>query len=227
MMRKLFIKYLIEFLVIVIGISLSFYVDSYNEKKYKENLKNQSLYRILQNIKYDIKDNLFNLKIHNGSLKSANWLLRNKNNLEKFSRDSIGYHLSKAIDEITYLVDNQEEYRTLQYSGYIEFIENEELVKNLQEKYTGHNFMKTVEEQIILRTHKLQEFQFENSKITSDSIKGVYSFKKRYIGQLNIPNGIIDRIAEKGSFHKFYIGQTDERLKKDSLIIQLIEKEIY
>jgi len=106
-MRKLFIKYLIEFLVIVIGISLSFYVDSYNEKKYKENLKNQSLYRILQNIKYDIKDNLFNLNIHNGSLKSANWLLRNKNNLEKFSRDSIGYHLSKAIDEITYLVDNR------------------------------------------------------------------------------------------------------------------------
>lgn len=100
-------------------------------------------------------------------------------------------------------------------------------MKNLQEKYTGHNFMKTIEEQIILRTHKLQEFQFENSKITSDSIKGVYSFKKRYIGQLNIPNGIIDRIAEKDSFHKYYIGQTDKRLKKDSLIIQLIEKEIY
>ena len=226
-MRKLFVKYLIEFLVIVIGISLSFYVDSYNEKKYKENLKNQSLYRILQNIKFDIKDNLFNLNIHTGSLKSANWLLRNKNNLAKFSRDSIGYHLSKAIDEITYLVDNQEEYRTLQYSGYIEFIENEELVKNLQEKYTGHNFMKTIEEQIILRTHKLQDFQFENSEITSDSIKGVYSFERRYTGQLNIPYGIIDRIAEKGSFHRYYIGQTNERLKKDSLIIQQIEKEIY
>ena len=71
----------------------------------------------------------------------------------------------------------QEEYRTLQYSGYIEFIENEKLVKNLQEKYTGLNFMKTIEEQIILSTHKLQEFQFENSEVTSDSIKGVYSFK--------------------------------------------------
>ena len=66
----------------------------------------------------------------------------------------------------------------------------------------------------------------EGKPVDTIEFKGVYSFERRYTGQLNIPYGIIDRIAEKGSFHRYYIGQTNERLKKDSLIIQQIEKEI-
>ena len=88
--------------------------------------------------------------------------------------------------------------------------------------------MKTIEEQIILRTHiSFKNFSLRTQKSPLIQLEGVYTFKKRYTGQLNIPNGILDRIAEKGSFHRYYIGQTDERLNKDSLIIQQIEKEIY
>jgi len=225
-MKNLVLKYSVEFIVIVFGISISFYVENYTENKKKEDLKNQSLNRIFQNIEFDIDDNIFNYKIHNGALNSANWLIKNKNKLSNFSRDTIGHHFSKAIDEVTYFVDNQEEYRALQNSGYIEFIDNEELVKKLQEKYSSHNFMKTIEAQIIERSKKLMEFQFINSTIMNDSISGVYSFDKRFTGSLNVPNSIFDRIIEKASFDKFYIKLIEGRLKNDSLILKQIKKEI-
>ncbi|MDA8818686.1 hypothetical protein N9N15_00290 [Flavobacteriaceae bacterium] len=225
-MKNLALKYSVEFIVIVLGISISFYVENYSENKKKDDLKNQSLNRIFQNIEFDIGDNIFNYKIHNGALNSAYWLIKNKKKLSNFSRDTIGYYFSKAIDEVTYFVDNQEEYRTLQNSGYMELIDNEELVKNLQEKYSSHNFMKTIEVQIIERSKKLMEFQFINSTIMNDSIKGVYSFNKRFTGSLNVPNNIFERIIEKASFDKFYSKLIERRLKNDSLILKQIKKEI-
>ena len=42
-MKSLVAKYLVEFIVIITGISLSFYVENLNQNNYKENLKNQSL----------------------------------------------------------------------------------------------------------------------------------------------------------------------------------------
>jgi len=48
-MKKLIAKYLVEFIVIITGISLSFYMDKLNENNYRDNLKNQSLKRILKN----------------------------------------------------------------------------------------------------------------------------------------------------------------------------------
>ena len=225
-MKKLILKYLLEFIVIVFGVSLSFYVENYIENKKKDGLKNQSLNRILQNIETDMRDNNVNLKFHSGSLSSSYWLIKNKKKLSNFSRDTVGYHFSKAIDEVSYFVDNQEEYRTLQNSGYMELIENDELVKNLQKKYSEHAFMKTIEAQIIERSKKLMEFQFINSSIMNDTILGVYKFNKKFTGNLNIPNNVFDRIIDKAFFDWFYIRFIKNRLKDDSLIIKQINKEI-
>ena len=225
-MKKLILKYLLEFIVIVFGVSLSFYVENYIENKKKDGLKNQSLNRILQNIETDMRDNNVNLKFHSGSLSSSYWLIKNKKKLSNFSRDTVGYHFSKAIDEVSYFVDNQEEYRTLQSSGYMELIENDELVKNLQKKYSEHAFMKTIEAQIIERSKKLMEFQFINSSIMNDTILGVYKFNKKFTGNLNIPNNVFDRIIDKAFFDWFYIRFIKNRLKDDSLIIKQINKEI-
>ena len=52
-MRQTVVKYFLEFFVIVVGISISFYVENYNEAMKKEELKNQSLNRILENLKVD------------------------------------------------------------------------------------------------------------------------------------------------------------------------------
>ena len=45
-MKKYLLKYSLEFLVIVMGISISFLIEKRNAKDYQEELKNQSLKRI-------------------------------------------------------------------------------------------------------------------------------------------------------------------------------------
>ncbi len=226
-MRQTVIKYFLEFFVIVIGISISFYVENYNETMKKEELKNQSLNRILENIKVDKKDNKWNYSAHNKSLKSTEWLLKNRSDLNAFSRDSVGFHLTRAINFITYFVDNKEEYKTIQSSGYIEFIQNESLVKGLQKKYVQHNFMKFIEEEIRDKAKHLADYEFKNSKIKSDSMyMNSYLIDKTFTGSFKIPNEIYDRLIEKASYQKMYLRIIKRRLERDSLLVEEIEKEI-
>ena len=226
-MKKTIVKYFIEFIVIVIGVSISFYAENYNDSLNKIQLKNQSLNRILENLKVDNEDNRWNYKAHSESLISSEWILTNRNNLSAYSRDTIGFHLSRAINFITYFVDNQEEYKTIQSSGYIEYIENESLVKGLQYKYVIHELMKFIEGEIRSRAKVLADFEFKNSKINNDSMyMGFYLINKRYIGDLEIPNEIYDRIIEKASFQKIYLSQIKGRIRRDSILANEINKEI-
>lgn len=80
-MKKTIVKYFFEFIVIVIGVSISFYAENYNDSLNKIQLKNQSLNRILENLKVDNRDNRFNYKAHSESLISSEWILDNRNNL--------------------------------------------------------------------------------------------------------------------------------------------------
>ena len=226
-MRQTVVKYFLEFFVIVVGISISFYVENYNEAMKKEELKNQSLNRILENIKVDKYDNKWNYNAHNKSLKSTEWLLKNRGDLNAFSRDSIGSHLTRAINFITIFVDNKEEYKTIQSSGYIEFIQNESIVKGLQSKYIQHNFMKFIEEEIRDKAEHLADYEFKNSKIKSDSMyMNSYLIDKTYTGSFKIPNEIYDRLIEKASYQKMYLGIIKRRIERDSLLVLEIEKEI-
>ena len=226
-MKNTLVKYFFEFIVIVIGISISFYAENYNDSLNKIQLKNQSLNRILKNLKEDNRDNKFNYKAHSESLISSKWILTNRNNLSTYSRDTIGFHLSRAINFITYFVDNQEEYKTIQSSGYIEYIENESLVKELQRKYVQHRFMKTLEEEIRSKAKVLADFEFKNSKINSDSLyMGSYLIYKKYIGDMRIPNEIYERIIDKASYQKIYLGFIKRRIHRDSILENEIRKEI-
>jgi len=226
-MKKLIIKYFFEFFVIVIGISISFYVENLNETMKKEELKNQSLNRILENLKTDKNDNNWNYNAHNESLKSTSWLLKNRGNLNYFSRDTIGFHLTRAINFITFFVENQEEYKTIQSSGYIEYIKNERLVKGLQGKFVQHNFMRFIEEEIRSRAKVLADFEFSNSKIKSDSMYlGSYLVDKTFTGNFVMPNEIYERLIEKASYQKMYIKIIKRRLRRDSLLVVEINEEL-
>ena len=226
-MRKLFIKYLIEFLVIVIGISLSFYVDSYNEKKYKENLKNQSLRRILNNIDVDTKDFEFNLNANRKAIYSTDWISKRNHNLKIYSRDSIGFHLNRAIYFNTIFVDNQEEYRGLQNSGLIELIENETLVTNLQQKYVVHEFFKKIENYIMNKRLYLDDFANRNLKYNSYKTDDLgLAIDRVYTGKKNIPEHIIQAIKDKRTYHYFYLKRIESRVKSDIDLVRKIKKEI-
>jgi hypothetical protein len=214
-------------LVIVSGISLSFYVDNYTNDLEKSNLKNQSLKRILKNLEIDIIDNKFNQNTLLESVNSSKWILSNQENLIEFSRDTIGFHFNKTINHISIFVDNQEEYRTLQSSGYIELIGNEKLVELLQNKYAQHNFMKKLEEIIIKKSDGLTDFDFKNLKYTGDSIgKQGFLVNKRFTGKLDIPNEVFERIFEAAYYRNYYIDLIKKRLVQDSLLKIEIKKEI-
>ena len=63
-MKKILIKYILEFIVIVFGITILFYLEKQNAISYKEDLKNESLKKVRVNINQDIADNLYNLDQH-------------------------------------------------------------------------------------------------------------------------------------------------------------------
>ena len=226
-MKKLAVKYLLEFIVIVIGISLSFYVEEIDKQKDKEEFKNQSLNRILQNLESDIRDNKWNLKAVSKSIESGEWIYKNRKKLKKYSRDSIGFHLARANGFITIFVDNQEEYSTLKSSGYLELIENESIVKSLQNKYSNHAWMKEVERFIIKKSDILIDFEFKNSELNSESLNDLgFLVDKKYIGDLNIPKEIIGRIIDKKFWQKYHLNSIKNRLRRDSILIEEITKEI-
>ena len=76
-MRKYLLKYSLEFLVIVMGISISFFIEKRNAKDYQEELKNQSLRRIIKNIEVDIIDLKYNIKVNTIASNATNWLVKN------------------------------------------------------------------------------------------------------------------------------------------------------
>ena len=226
-MKNLVVKYLIEFIVIITGISLSFYVEKLNETNYQENLKNQSLGRILKNIEADTKDFKFNLEANKKSILSTDWLGERNDNLQSYSRDSIGFHLNRSIFLNTILVDNQEEYRGLQNSGLIELIDNENLVTNLQQKYVRHEFFKKIEDFILEKMSLFEDFSSKNLRYNSYRTDEIgISNDRVFIGEGNIPYNIIESLKDKRSYHNFYIIQIKERLEADKILVEQIKKEI-
>jgi hypothetical protein len=226
-MKKIILRYILEFIVIVVGISLSFYFEKQNAISYKEDLKNQSLKRILKNIEVDIKDYKFNIAAHKMAIKSANWLYIKSNTLSSQSKDSIGYHYGIATNVNTIFVDNQEEYRGLQNSGLIELIENDLVVIGLQNKYTQHNFLKWLEKYILgMKDPQLFDFLFKNTKLLSKKTNSLgFVYNRTFIGK-GFPNDILERINETITWHTYYLNQVLQQKEKDERLIELIKTEI-
>lgn len=226
-MKKQLVRYFLEFLVIVLGISISFYLEKQNAIKYKETLKNQSLSRILTNCKVDNADYKFNRKAQKIAIKSGQWIVDNQDNLSQFSRDSIGYHIGAAITINTIFVDNQEEYRGLQNSGLIELIDNESVVTALQKKYIYHNFCKQIEGIINTNANEIFDFLYANTKYNSDKVNELgYQIDRSYTGNFKIPQNIIQQIQSKQFMHQFYLSRIIRGIKTDERLVQLINEEI-
>ena len=146
-MRSAF-HYIVEFAVILLGITVSVMIEKNNAREYKENIKNQSLERILSNIRTDSVDFEFNISVHTPAAKSCSWVFDRRYNLEAEHPDSVGKHCSMCVMGQTIFLDNQEEYRTLQNSGLMELIENDTLARALQGKYVQHEFLHKIESTI-------------------------------------------------------------------------------
>lgn len=226
-MKKHVLKYFIEFSVIVLSITISFYVEKQNAISYKQTLKNQSLRRISKNIEIDINDMNYNIEAHALASEAIEWLVNNNSNLLSQSKDTIGEKISNAILVNTVFVDNQEEYRALQNSGLIELIEVEIVVEALQNKYNSHEFYKQLEIAIGDSSKPLEEFVFSNTKLVNEKTNNLgFRSERRFISNEKIPHVIIERLKNKKWFHDFYIERIKRRIEKDLNLIDLINQEI-
>ena len=227
-MKKIILKYFIEFLVIFFGITISFYWEKQNALSYKEELKNASLSKIKQNILYEKEDFEFNLNIHNDAVKA----IYNLYEFDKYEnikyKDSLSDYLFKSLDYVTLLIENTEEYTSLKNSGLIELIENQEIVTLLQNKYSNHKFIKEIET-IILRdfSPELRDFVSRNTKYNLEGEKyfGIMEPRK-YSSQKKIPQYILEKFMNKAQHHKTYIKYVKTQLEMDSEIIFKINNEI-
>lgn len=227
MKKKYIVRYSLEFLVIVLGISLSFYIEKRNANNYKQSLKNQSLKRISKNIKVDIADMKFNYKAHNIASKSIEWIVNNNAQLLSKPKDSIGFYLTNAISIGTIFVDNQEEYRALQNSGLIELIELEEVVLRLQNKYSSHEFYKQFGDVINSKNRELEVVLHENTILENENLNELgFPSGRIFTGHEKISQFEIERLKDKKFWHDFYKRRIKVLIKNDSTLVELIKNEI-
>ena len=225
-MKKYLIKYSLEFLVIFMGISISFLIEKRNAKDYQEELKNQSLKRIIKNIEVDIIDLKYNIKVNTIASNATDWLVKNNDNYSNISKDSIGIYLNNAILSNTVFVDNQEEYRALQNSGLIELIENEKAVTALQNKYIYHEFYKKIEDVILKEAFFLSDFIYENTLLKSQILnENGLIYDRVYLMKNKIPHKVLERLKTKGFSHSFYADKIKSRIRNDSLLIEYLKTE--
>lgn len=208
------------------GISISFLIEKRNAKDYQEELKNQSLKRIIKNIEVDIIDLKYNINVNTIASNATDWLVKNNDNYSNISKDSIGIYLNNAILSNTVFVDNQEEYRALQNSGLIELIENEKAVTALQNKYIYHEFYKKIEDVILKEAFFLSDFIYENTLLKSQILnENGLIYDRVYLRKNKIPHKVLERLKTKGFFHSFYADKIKSRITNDSLLIEYLKTE--
>ena len=226
-LKQYVLKYSLEFLVIVLGITLSVSLEKRNAVEYQQDLKNQSLNRIKKNLEVDLIDLEYNYRAHTRASESIKWVSENNISLLSYPKEAVGLQVSNAISIGTIFVDNQEEYRALQNSGLIELIEIEEVVTALQNKYIYHEFYKKLEEEMLSQTKELRDYMYQNTVLVNEETDDLgFSTGRIFTGIEIIPQPLIERLKDKKWFHDFYRQRIKTRMKKDSVLIELIENEI-
>lgn len=221
------LKYVFELVIIIVGISISFLIEYKREVNHKNNLKSKSLERIINNIKIDNEDYDFNLNAHKDAINAIDWLNKNYKNLDLHNNDTIGKYIQLAMFTSTTFYDNQEEYRTLQNSGLIEFIDNQEIVIGLQNKYLNHEYMKHLEDEIDKYVFDLKEFRFNVVILNSNdtNVRG-YPTDAKYVGNYNFPVKIIQALQDKRWWHNLYINRINVLIESDKVLVDKINTEI-
>ena len=107
-MKKYLVKYLLEFIVIVTGISISFYVEKQNAIQYKEELKEESLKKLKSNLHKELEGLHFDYKVHSTAKKYSDVLYNKGFELYSKDKDSLGFYLSYLKNAGTVFVENDE-----------------------------------------------------------------------------------------------------------------------
>ena len=227
-MKKILIKYVLEFIVIVFGITISFYLEKQNAISYKEDLKNESLKKLRVNVSQDIRDNIYNLDQHQRAYHASNMLVTKGLELYQRDKDSLGYYLVAAGQISTIFVDNSEEYNALRNSGLIELIDNDSLVSSLQQKYSRHIFIKEFERTILNQSFKMTSIIAEKVETAAKiRLKGQPFYWSPYkSNEPFLSDKELNLFLFKGALHETHLNLIESSIAADSVILLKIDEEI-
>lgn len=226
-MKKYLVKYLLEFIVIVTGISISFYVEKQNAIKYKEELKIESLIKLKNNLFKELDGFHFDHDVHATAKEFSDILYKRGLDLYKSDKDSLGFYLSFLKDAGTVFVENDEEYSALVNSGLIELIENRKLVSLLQKKYSDQTWYRKNNDLLLemyLRDDSFDKFFDSKNRRKHKNIIGYWTSYRTDMRYLN--DREINKISQSGLAHSLYANLMSRAIKQDSLILKEIEKEL-
>ena len=220
------LHYFVEFLVILLGISVSVSIEKDNARVYKEEIKDQSLTRILQNIAQDSTDLEFNIYFHSVGAAACDWMVSHRSDYQQFHPDTVGKHCSLCLQANTIFVDNQEEYRGLQNSGLIELIENDKLANALQLKYVQHEFLRQLEKEIVEQCVEAMPSFYDKFEAPENFERfDGFVVQRRWMGG-TLESSWIERFIDISSMRRFYRMQMEHCLRSDTELKAWIEAEI-
>ena len=191
-MKKYLVRYILEFIVIVTGISISFYLEKQNAINYKEELKVESLKKLKENLLKELDGFHYDYDVHSRASNYSDIIYNKGYNLYRNDKDSLGFYLSFLKDAGTIFVENDEEYSALNNSGLIELIENRELVVLLQKKYSDQTWYRKNNDLLLemyLRDVSYDKFFESENRRSHKGIIGywtLYKFKMRYLNDEEI-----------------------------------------
>lgn len=227
-LKKLILRYFIEFIVIVMGISISFYLEKTNLNAYNEKLKNISLAKIYKNLTQDLIDLEFNASVHRDAAYSGQQIVDRGRYLFENDRDSLGYHLTLVTSGNTFFLDNKEEYTAMKNSGLIELIENQDLIAALQSRYAETKVFKIFDDLFQKVYFDLKRFTFRNVSAEKKPFTKFYGPIQygAFVGKKPIGLETMNYIIEKTEFHRFHVQIMESRMEEDKEILKLILKEL-
>ena len=217
----------VEFIAVLFGISLSFYLEDIRQENNLIERNHQILERMNETIKDDIEDLNENISIHSLAIASCKWIRSNMKS--EFNLDSLGYHLSVSAFG-TVFVPNEEQYKTIISSGQIEVIKNSLLINAIYGKYKQHFFLRKAEESY--HTFFADAVQPYFNEIASDVVVRSedipYSWAFLHYKVSDVPerkklNILIGQIEQ---MHVSYISITKGVLKRTEALNKLLNEEL-
>lgn len=226
-MKKSILKYLIEFLIIVLGISISFYIQQRTKEKDNKIKQREGLLRILEDLKSDEFIFKLTLSTNNKQIEAANEILSGNINEENYNI-IIPYFG-------TFLNDTS--IKSLMSTGTIDGYNNQHLITEILKYYRNdYDF-------IIDQSQADESLMFRRLNYVVDHIQidSVSHSRKTDFGDLKMPHFYISNLElkklEKDPVYKGFLNNliyikisynyfVNNGLKKNESLQESIKKEV-
>ena len=204
-MKKVILKYSIEFIVIIVGILISLSLESARQNAIENELKNKIIKRLVGVIEEDFNQIDGFIFLQNYSLKSCNKLFGNLSGENKMAQDSIVYHISSVGRALRSFFPQESIFDQLVSSDLIKMIESEELTMKLFKLYNED-----------LRRHDVHTKEFDNF-----FLKFNYSLSEYFYLQDNWSNSPTDSNPIRINSYRF----NEEYYKSKKMYSDIIESK--